>query len=931
MSNWMGTARPRWARVGVALAVLTLGGCGALLTPQYRIHRAEREMKAGEWQKAAVDLRAVVQKQPRNTHAWLLLSHLALLAGDANGAAASLEHAIGAGARGPKVNLLQARVWLATGKAKTLLAALHQRTLTLTEPDRSVLKAKAQIQIGKTDEAIATLKPVLDTHPKLTAARDTLAGALLQQGKFDEAIAQLRQAAAFDPKSPEPRVLEGRIDQWRGQFARAEHALEGGIKLMPPAEPVLHRVSALVALTESRLALGQTPAAAKSQAALAALEPTAPETVLLGARIKLIRHDLDGAIDDLERVVASAPKFAQARMVLGAALLQRGDLEQAQQQLQRVVQLTPENIQARKLLAAVQLKLGQPQSALEVLNPTLSSPALDPQLLKLYGAAARKSGNSQALAQALERIVRTHPNDQAAKLNLASVYLAGGRAPQALALLQKTPDTGDLRRDHLLIVALDAVRGPSAAGAEVGRLLAAHPKDPGVLTLGAGYYVSRGHFKRARTLLKRSLALNPNDAGSLIGLARIEEMMGHSDAAERRLQAALDAHPKALPIRLALAGVLVHERQFPQARSVLEAAGKHGGPDVSFALARVALAQGDLKAANAALDQATAAQPTNAAIVEGAGLILLQANHYSAALARFSKATQLTPNNAAYWFNSARAQLALNQPLAARASLQKAEKIEPNWLPAVSALALLDVRQGKTQAALDRTAALVKREPRDPGALALKGQVEAAAGHYKQAFADLGAAQRLHPTAAVAVQLFRAKLAAKAPHPEQDLQQWLSRHPKDWQVRGVLADYEMTYRHALRQAIEQYRNVISVNPNDAVALNNLAWAMGRVGDPGAARIAQRAYRLAPKSSSVADTLGWILARRGRSAEALKYLEQSTRHDPKNPTMQYHYAYALAKTGRKDQARTILTKILSGSTAFGARKDAERLLAALKRT
>ena len=931
MTNRMNSRRAPWAAPGVVLTALALTGCGALLTPTYRMHRAEREMNEGQWQRAAVDLRAVVQKQPRNAHAWLLLARLGLAAGDPTGASASLEHAILSGARGDDVNLLQARVWLVTGKAKTLLAALAQNTVQIAEPQRTLLKAKALIVTGQSDAALALLKPVLNAHANDTDARDLYAEALVQQGKLDAALLQLQTAVRLDPKSPEPRVLEGRIDEWQGQFAAAEHNLSSALKRMSRAEPVLHRVTALIALTESRLALGEIDAAAKSQARLAALEPTAPETLLLSARIKFARRDLNGGINLLERVVADTPTFVQARMLLGAALLQRGDLEQAQEQLQDVVQRTPDNLEARKLLAQVQLKLGEPQGALSVLAPALSAPTLDPQLLSLYGAAAERTGNAHALAQALEGVVRAHPKDAAAKLNLAAVYLGSGQAAQALALLQQTHDSADVRRDRMLIDAVGAVHGVGAASAEVARLVSEQPKNPAVLNLAAAFDVQRGQLQAARALLTRALAADPGDLGSLIDLAGIEQTMGQPQAALRRLEAALSAHPHALPVRLALADVYFRERNFQQASTVLAAAGAHPPAAISFAQAHVALAQNDLKAADAAFDAAVATQPKNAALEEDAGGMLMQANQFSAALARFAKASQLAPDNATLWFNTARAQLALNQPLAARASLEKAVHAQPHWLPAESALALLDVHEGKGQAALTRVDALLKAQPQNADVLALKGTVEAKLGQTAAAVQDLAAAQRLRPSTLLAVQLYQVEVAAHAAHPEQPLEQWLAREPKDWEVRTVLGDYDLTVRRALPQAISEYQQVLATAPNDVVALNNLAWALGHLGRPHALDYAQRAYKLAPQAPSVADTLGWILARRGQSQQALPYLEHATQLAPHDPEMAYHYAYALAKAGQPAKARTVLTQALSGTAVFASRQAAEQLLASLKRS
>ncbi len=929
MTNRMNSRRVPWAAPGVVLTALALTGCGALLTPTYRMHRAEREMNDGQWQRAAVDLRAVVQKQPRNAQAWLLLARLGLAAGDPTGASASLEHAILSGARGADVNLLQARVWLVTGKAKTLLAALAENKLQIAEPQRTLLKAKALIATDQAEGALALLKPVLSARPNDTEARDLCAEALVQQGKLDAALQQLQTAVRLDPKSPEPRVLAGRIDEWQGQFGPAEHNLSAALKRMAHAEPVLHRVTALIALTESRLALGEIDAAAQSQASLAALEPTAPETLLLSARLKLAHRDLNGGINLLERVVADTPTFVQARMLLGAALLQRGDLEQAQEQLQDVVRRTPDNLEARKLLAQVQLKLGEPQGALSVLTPALSAPTLDPQLLSLYGAAAERTGNAHALAQALEGVVRAHPKDQAAKLNLAAVYLGSGQAAQALSLLQQTHGSADVRRDRMLIDAVAAVHGVGAAGAEMARLVTAQPKNPAVLNLAAAFDVQRGQPQAARALLTRALAADPGDVGSLIDLAGIEQAMGQPQAAIGRLEAVLSAHPQALPVRLALADVYFRERNFPQARSVLAAAGAHPPAAIWFAQAHVALAQNDLKAADAALDAAVATQPKNAALEENAGGMLMQANQFSAALARFAKAAHLAPDNATFWFNTARAQLALNQPLAARASLEKAAHAEPHWLPAESALALLDVHEGKAQAALSRVDALLKAQPQNAGVLALKGTVEGKLGQTAAAMEDLAAAQRLRPSALLAVQLYEVEVAAHAAHPEQPLEQWLARVPKDWEVRTVLGDYDLTVRKALPQAIGEYQQAIAAAPNDVVALNNLAWALGHLGRPHALGYAERAYKLAPQAPSVADTLGWILARRGQSRQALPYLEHATQLAPHDPDIAYHYAYALAKAGQPAKARTVLTQALSGTTVFTSRQAAEQLLAALK--
>lgn len=930
MRRWLGVNPARLAALCVVLGSLGLAGCGAFLSAHYLIQRAQREMHAGEWQRAAFDLRTALHKDAHNAHAWILLTRLSLDAGDRNGAASALAHARLAGAKGTQVDVLQARVWLATNKASVLLSALARHTISLPPPEASLLRSRALLASGHPARAMAAIRPLLAQGSAVTRAQVLLAECLAHQGKFPQALASLSAAEQRDPKSPEPPLLKGMIEVGLGQFSAGQRSLTQALNLMAPSEPLPHRLTALVALTESRLALGRIAAAAKSQGALARLAPQAPETLLLDARLKLARGDVTDGTSELERLVAEAPGFLQARVVLGAAFLQRGDLGQAQQQLQQVVTATPGNLEADQLLADVDLKLNQPGAALSVLAPTLAAPSLDPQVLALFGEAIRRSSNSREITEPLDRELLEHPHDAAMVDNLASVYLSAGHAAQALSLLQKSGIEGDLRGDQLLIAALLDVRGAAAAGRKVDALLAANPHDPQVLALAAEYSASQHHLGRSRVLLRQALAINPNDLGLIIALAHVDEAGGHPNAARQRLSRELSAHPDALVLRLALADVLLQSHSLAQAGQVLRAApGGAALPAVQFGLARVALVEGNLSRANIALNRAIAAGHGSAALVANAGVMLMQAKHYADALRRFTQASAAQPDNALYLLQCARAQIALNQLAAARATLAKAVHLQPKWLPAVSLLVLVDLRQGKGQGALTRVQALLASEPTNPAAIALKGDVELALHRSAAALTAYEDAWRLQPSAALAIKLYQARSAAHAPHPAQPLRAWLKRTPGDWRVRGVLASYYLQVAHATHAAEAELRAVLQRQPNDVVALNDLAWILASKGDPQAQSLAERAYHLAPNLAAVNDTLGWILARKGQGTQALPYLARATKLSPDDPELAFHYAYALAKTGRQAEARQILSAILAHPQPFQGRRQAQRLLASLK--
>jgi tetratricopeptide (TPR) repeat protein len=230
------------------------------------------------------------------------------------------------------------------------------------------------------------------------------------------------------------------------------------------------------------------------------------------------------------------------------------------------------------------------------------------------------------------------------------------------------------------------------------------------------------------------------------------------------------------------------------------------------------------------------------------------------------------------------------------------------------------------EAALERIRALLDENPANPAALILEGDAQAALGRTAQALAAFAQAQKLRPSGDLAVRLYQQRLAAREARPQEPLTQWLASQPSDWHVREVLAEYDLG-KDKLGPAIRELEAVLKLAPNDAAALNNLAWAYGKTGDGRAQSLAEQAYQLAPLSPNVNDTLGWILARKGKIHQALPLLAEAVKLDPADPELEYHYAYALFKSGRRTDARRILSKLVSGSQPFESRSQAEQLLGA----
>jgi tetratricopeptide (TPR) repeat protein len=105
------------------------------------------------------------------------------------------------------------------------------------------------------------------------------------------------------------------------------------------------------------------------------------------------------------------------------------------------------------------------------------------------------------------------------------------------------------------------------------------------------------------------------------------------------------------------------------------------------------------------------------------------------------------------------------------------------------------------------------------------------------------------------------------------------------------------------QAIEWLQQVLDEFPDDASALNDLGylWADEGTRLERAHRMIQQALAKEPDNAAYRDSLGWVLFRLGRTAEALAELEKAAAKEP-DPAVLDHLGDAYRAAGKADKAR-----------------------------
>ena len=128
-------------------------------------------------------------------------------------------------------------------------------------------------------------------------------------------------------------------------------------------------------------------------------------------------------------------------------------------------------------------------------------------------------------------------------------------------------------------------------------------------------------------------------------------------------------------------------------------------------------------------------------------------------------------------------------------------------------------------------------------------------------------------------------------------------------------------------ARKQFEEALALDPNSAVAANNLAWLYAQSGGnlDVALQLAQTAKAKMPNRHEVDDTLGWIYYRKGLSTLAIASFKQSVATAPENPTYIAHLGLAYAQAGDLANARHSLEKALKIKPDFEGADEARRIL------
>ncbi|MBI5094659.1 MAG: tetratricopeptide repeat protein [Candidatus Hydrogenedentes bacterium] len=951
---------PVWRRctlTAVLCALMFTGaGCGARRSEQAR-QEGDTLIKIGKTKEAEAAFKRALELNPGNARAKYGEGRLLELDKKSDEALSAYRESIKLDPALKEAYISAASLLVAAGKADEADALAEQRT-KVDADDGALLAAQVYKDTNRLDKAIETLGALRDKNPTVAAVRTALGEACLAAKQYDKAEQELRTVVdGLDTESEAAwmALLDVFID--KGTLAQEVAKLK--------ARSVTEAKNAAVQLAFAR-ALMETDAVDDAEAVLKPVLERRPDSpwgnyVLGGCFLK--RGKPTDAQVYLQKAAAALPR--QSSVVRLLEIAKRGEGREPQKSRDPGAQAAPaavetdladehwpalwrqarlERLLAREKEAVAEGGANLPETLVLACLFSLRTSALD-ELAKGLPASSPLRDYVQAFqAKKLQDMLAAvdkwnEPDDrdrQILRENAAGfVYALMNRRSQALLkyseTLKRFPENGVAL--YNLATMYGAAKMPEFQARALYKLIGQFPANVEARSSLVGVYRASGNADRAREVAQTTFALFPKDETVLVHLARLYIDAGDYDSAILAARRGVESHPDSVVAHLMQAETFLAAGKADECLDALgkasptPATSRYASELAAFASAakgewpRVAEICGKDEASAYSLGMrylcvaallrtnrvSEAAGPLltkEGAPIDGLGLgraivVALGKSPEDGPAATLGKALSANPealSASAYGFASYESRLFST----AFAAFKEADAAAPQQPDLISmALASLSHLPSETKT-LEMATDFTRAYPRLEAAWIGLAEVYHSAGNDDQAEKALTKAKEIAPDSITT-----------------------------WQQCARFA----SDRKDNTSALEAYRKLAVLTPDDPVVNNNLAYYVLETGGDAKEAVdrSTRALEKMKNNPNVLHTLGLAQLRSGDKEGAREHLAIALDLQPGDPTILLDYGQMLIASGDaekgKEHARLAVQYADQLGVDFPRRAEAEKLIGA----
>ena len=894
--SWMG--RGLAAMPAIVLLVMLGPGCSPKAKEERYLRMANQFYDAGRYDEAEIEYGKVLQLDRRNAQAIGRLGMIYFDEGRFQQALPLLMVGSKLEETNLDVRLSLGRIYLAAGKLKEAQDAagyvLDRRPDDELAPILLAEIAATPQEMEAVRQRLEHLSPPASKRAPIEVALGNL---LVRQGDFKGADAAFKRASSIDPKYSPLYSGLGRLYLAQKDVKQAEQAFKMAADLSPARSPrrlqyaqfeiqngnleagkkayeeitqkTPDYVPAWMGLADIAASQRKFDESASYLKNILARDPQNFDALLLDARIKLAKGDIDKAKAELESLAGIYTNSPQIYCQLALAYLSDNETERAINSFNQALAKDPHFAEATLALAELRIRKGDPSAAIVSLKRLAQE---QPKLAKaqlLLADAYRAQGNLDDALKVYQQLAEQYPESPEGPLLMGLVLAQQGRKEDARRAFGKALEAAPNYLPALeQLVNLDLQdKEYSTAFQRAEKQAERNPKAPEPLLLEAKVHLAQGNTNQAEGSLLKAIELQPDFRGAYLALAQIYVAAHENEKALGDLGQVLAKNSNDVPA-LMLTGMIRNEmKDYKGARDAYErlVAINH---NLSPALNNLAYLYserfGQLDKAYEMASRARDLRPYDAPTADTLGWILYQKRQYPRALVLLEESASKLPASTEVQYHLGMTHYMLGEEEPARVALQRAIQANADF-PGSE-----DVKQSLSVLAID---------PKTAGADA------------------------------------RASLEKR-----------VSQKPDDPIAQSRLA---AIYERAgeMEKAANAYEASLKTSPDNVNVLLSLARVYSSRPDQTqkAFELAKTAHQLSPDDAEVSHTLGGLAGRTGDHKWALNLLESAARNKPGDPELLYDLAEVRYAMGEVSEAQQAMQNALQTNAAFSRAAEARRFL------
>ena len=899
-------------------------------SPEQQLESAKEFLQKNDNKSALIQLKSALQKNADLGEARFLLGKLLLEEGDATGAEIEFRKALAAKYSESTVVPELARTLLLLGQAQKVVAQFGSTKLNQPAADASLQTslAIAQNSLSKSQAAEAALAAALAADPNHVPALMLKARQKVAARDIEGALLAMDDILAKAPANAEAWKLKGDIVFYaQGKADDALVAYRKSTEVNPKF--VTGHLAVLAILLEK----GKLEEASTELEKIKKLAPKSSATKYAEGQFAYQKKDYKLARElsqDLLRQASNNPRFLQ---LAGAVELQTNSLAQAEVYLNRAVQTDPNSALSQRLLIKTYLQSGQARKALDTLNAITGKDGLDPSFFALAGEVYLQNGDAKRAEDYFAKALKADPNNVATRTALAVSHLSSGRNDSnAFDELESIAESNNAPNADLALISAHLRRGDyTRALAAVAKLESKQPDKPLAANLRGRIQVAQNDRAAARKSFEQALAIDPTYFSAVASLAALDMLDKKPDDAKKRFETLLARSPKQSQALLALAELAALQGAGKEeVGGLLTKASEANPTDVAprLLLIDMHLRNQDNKLALAAAQSAVSAVPTSLELRDALGRAQQASGDLNQATATFAKLVEDQPLLPQAHLRLAGVQYASKNTASAEKSLLKALELKPDFLDAQRGLMTLSLEAKRYSEALAVARTVQKQRPKEGVGYSFEGDVKGSQKDWDAAAAAYRAGLKVAEGTELAIKLHAATLASrKSVEADRFAATWVKAHPNDTQFRFYLGAEAMGNKDYVA-AETIFLDLVRTQPENAAALNNLAWVSQQLGRENAIEYAEKANQLAPNQPPLMDTWAMLLSGKGQHAKAIELQTKAVQAQPSNSGFKLNLAKIYLAAGEKAKARAELDALAKSGDNAAIKDEVAALLTKL---